>query len=48
MHTFKQKSIQQNTPSPRIAQFPLVGFPLTWILAYVCAKGGIPHYMIFP
>ena len=31
------------TPSPRIPRFQLVRFPLTRILAYVCASGGILH-----
>ena len=32
-----------DTPSSRISQFPLARFPLTQILAYVCASGGIPR-----
>ena len=31
----------EHTPSPRIMRFPLARFPLTRILAYVRASGGI-------
>ena len=39
-HQFKK---YDPTPSPHITRFPLARFPLTQILAYVCASGGIPR-----
>ena len=39
----KTQGLKASTPSPRITRFPLERIPLTRILAYVRASGGIPH-----